>query len=125
MSAVLTSIGLLPEAQLTRQNILHLSLEDAWPCFRRTVIGLSRRKPGFILWSVHVGFMVGKFALGQVFLRVFRFSRLISFHRCSMRIYSSITKPARSQQLVALVKCLHPSIHLRNVHCTIFPCTQG
>jgi hypothetical protein len=37
---------------------------------RRLVAGLSLRRPG----SVHVGFVVDKVALGQVFPRVLRFS---------------------------------------------------
>jgi hypothetical protein len=37
---------------------------------------LSPRRPRFDPRSVHVGFMVDKVALGQVFLRVFRFSRV-------------------------------------------------
>jgi hypothetical protein len=40
------------------------------PQLRRLVIGLSLIRPE----SVHAGFMVDNVALGQVFLRVFRFS---------------------------------------------------
>jgi hypothetical protein len=36
--------------------------------------GLSERMPGFSPASVHLGTVVDKVALGQVFLRVFRFS---------------------------------------------------
>jgi hypothetical protein len=32
------------------------------------------RTPGFAPWSIHVGFVVDKVALEQVFLRVLRFS---------------------------------------------------
>jgi hypothetical protein len=42
--------------------------------FRSSVAGLSLRRPGFATGSIHVGFMVDKVALGQVFLRVLRFS---------------------------------------------------
>jgi hypothetical protein len=46
------------------------------------VQAVSRRSltadPGFDPWSVHVGFVVGKVVLGQVFPRVLRFS-LVSF----------------------------------------------
>jgi hypothetical protein len=49
------------------------------PWLRRLVAGLSRRRPV----SVHVGFVVGTVALGQVFLRVLRFSLInISLQRC-------------------------------------------
>jgi hypothetical protein len=45
----------------------------AVPWLRRLAAGLPPRKPGFDPGSVHVGFVVGKVALGQVFLRVLRF----------------------------------------------------
>jgi hypothetical protein len=40
------------------------------PWLRRLVAGFSPWRPGFDPWSVHVGFVVDKVALGQVFLRV-------------------------------------------------------
>jgi hypothetical protein len=43
----------------------------AW--LRRLVAVLLPRRPGFAPWSVHMGF-VDKVSLGQVFLRVPRFS---------------------------------------------------
>jgi hypothetical protein len=46
----------------------------AVPWLRRLVAGLSPRRPGFNPGPVHVGFMVDKVALGQVFLRVLRLS---------------------------------------------------
>jgi hypothetical protein len=45
----------------------------AVPCLRRLVAGLSPRRPGFDPGSVHVGFVVDKVALGQVFSRLLRF----------------------------------------------------
>jgi hypothetical protein len=42
--------------------------------FRRLVAGLSPRKPVFAPGSVDIGFVLYKVALGQVFLRVLRFS---------------------------------------------------
>ena len=44
------------------------------PWLRPLVAGLSPRRPWFDPGSVHVEFMVDKVALGQVFLRVLRFS---------------------------------------------------
>jgi hypothetical protein len=44
------------------------------PWLRWLVAGLSPRRPGFDPGSVHVGFVVDKVALGQVFPRVLRFS---------------------------------------------------
>ena len=46
----------------------------AVPWLRRLVAGLPPRMPGFDPGSVHVEFVVDKVALGQVFLRVLRFS---------------------------------------------------
>jgi hypothetical protein len=48
----------------------------------------SPRRPWFVPWSVHVGFVVDKVALGQVFLRVFRFPPVtVLLSRLSMVIY--------------------------------------
>jgi hypothetical protein len=47
---------------------------QAVPWLRRLVAGLSPRRPRFDPRSVHVGFVVGKMALGQVFPRVLRIS---------------------------------------------------
>jgi hypothetical protein len=44
------------------------------PWLRWLVAGLSLLRPGFASGSVHVGSVVDKVALGQVFLRVIRFS---------------------------------------------------
>jgi hypothetical protein len=38
------------------------------PWLRSLVAGLSPRRPGFAPGSIHVGFVVDKVALGQVFL---------------------------------------------------------
>jgi hypothetical protein len=46
----------------------------AVPWLKRLVARLSPRRPGFGLGSVHVGFVVDKVALGQVFLRILWFS---------------------------------------------------
>jgi hypothetical protein len=46
----------------------------AVPWLRRLAAGLPPRRPGFDPGSVHVGFVVDKLALGQVFPRVLRFS---------------------------------------------------
>jgi hypothetical protein len=44
------------------------------PRLRRLVTGLSPRRLGFYPGSVHVGFLVDKVALGQVFHEYFGFS---------------------------------------------------
>jgi hypothetical protein len=53
---------------------------SAVPWLTRLAAGLSSRRPGFPTGSLHVVFVVDKVALGQVFLRVLRFS-LVPFHR--------------------------------------------
>jgi hypothetical protein len=47
------------------------------PWARRLTAGLPLRRAGFDPGSVHLGFEVGKVALGQVFSRVFRSSLVI------------------------------------------------
>jgi hypothetical protein len=49
-------------------------LSGAVPWLRRLAAGLPPRKPGFDPGPVHVGFVVDKVSLGQVFPRVLRFS---------------------------------------------------
>jgi hypothetical protein len=49
-------------------------ITKAVPWLRRLAAGLPPRRPGFDPGSVHVGFVVDKVALGQVFPRVPRFS---------------------------------------------------
>jgi hypothetical protein len=63
-------------------------VEMAVPWLRSLVAGFSSRRPRFEPGSIHVGFVVDKVALGQVFLRVIRFSTFnISFHRRSPNSY--------------------------------------
>jgi hypothetical protein len=62
---------------------LSICKNRAVPWLRSLVAGLSPRRPGLI----HVGFVVDKVALGQVFLRVLRFSPVISFHPRSPNSY--------------------------------------
>jgi hypothetical protein len=71
------------ESILTNRNT---SLAVPW--LRSLVAGLSPRRPVFAPGSVHVGLVVDKVALGQVFLRVFQFSPVNrSFHRRSPNSY--------------------------------------
>jgi hypothetical protein len=60
-----------------RSNSIHYTkgCHRAMPWLRSLVAGLSPRRPRFAPGSIHVGFVVVKVALGQVFLRVLRFSR--------------------------------------------------
>jgi hypothetical protein len=50
---------------------------------------------------VHVGYVVDKVVVGQIFLRVLPFSLSVSLHQCSVLFYSSIGDVIRSQQLTA------------------------
>jgi hypothetical protein len=79
-----------------RDKIPHLPSEShhitaktvgAVPWLKSLVAGLSPRRTGFAPGSIHVGFVVDKVALGQVFLRVLRFPLSISFHRRSPNSY--------------------------------------
>jgi hypothetical protein len=51
------------------------------PQLRRLVAGFPSWRPGFYLRSSHVGFVVDKVALGQVFSEYFCFPCQMSFHR--------------------------------------------
>jgi len=50
---------------------------------QQLVAGLSPRRPGFAPRSVYVGFVVDKVALGQIYLRVFKFSLVNIIPPCS------------------------------------------
>jgi hypothetical protein len=64
------------------------NLLEAVPWFRSLVASLSPRRTGFAPGSIHVGFVVDKGALAQVFLRVLQFFPVnISFHRRSPNTY--------------------------------------
>jgi hypothetical protein len=64
-------------------RLVKLAQESAHGWLGRLVAGLSTRGPEFVPRSFHVGFLVDKVTLGQVFLRVHRFPLLISFHQGS------------------------------------------
>jgi hypothetical protein len=53
--------------------VFSIGRSEAVLWLRRLVAGLSTRSTGFAAGSIHVGFVVDKVVLGQVFLRVFRF----------------------------------------------------
>jgi hypothetical protein len=75
---VIMGTEMVPETLVILTNSL-----PAVQLFRRLVTGLLVLRPGFVLGSVHVGFVVGKVALGQVYIRVLRFSLPITFHNNS------------------------------------------
>jgi hypothetical protein len=55
-------------------TVSKVTIVKAVPWLKRLVAGLSPRRPGFDPGSVHVGFVVDKVALGQVFPGVLLFS---------------------------------------------------
>jgi hypothetical protein len=65
----------LKQVELEANCSLSFNTEfKAVPWLRRLVASVSPRKPGFDPGPVHVGFVVVKVALGQVFPRVLQFS---------------------------------------------------
>jgi hypothetical protein len=65
-------------------DTVHIYTEALLDASKEVGPGLSPRRPGFAPGSIRVGFVVDKVALGQVVLRVLRFSPVnISFHRRS------------------------------------------
>jgi hypothetical protein len=69
----------------------------AVPWLRRLVAGLPPRRRGFDPGSVHVGFVMDKVALGQVFPRVLRFSPEyfgfpLSFHSTGASLLGEMKK---------------------------------
>jgi hypothetical protein len=73
--------------KFTKSYLAKISSPMAVPWLKRLVAGLSQRRPGFATGSIHVGSVVDKVALGQVFLRVLRFPLSVSFRHCSVFIY--------------------------------------
>jgi hypothetical protein len=65
-----------------KRLLLHeMGLYVAVPQLRRSVAGFPQWRPGFEPRSGHVGFMIDKIALGQVFSEVLRLPLPFSFHR--------------------------------------------
>jgi hypothetical protein len=79
--------GLISKA-VGMSHLVDYHCPSAVPWLRSLVASLSPRRPRFAPGSFHVGFVVDKVALGQVFVRVLRFSPVdISFHRRSPNSY--------------------------------------
>jgi hypothetical protein len=88
----------------------------AVPWFRQLVTGLSPRRPEFDPGSVHVGFVVDKLALGQVFPRVLQFPLSISFHRCCItRKKKTNHLHHRVAQYASRLRCV------RSIYCGALP----
>jgi hypothetical protein len=60
--------------QCGRSSVQSLFCQQAVPRLRRSVAGLSPRRPRFAVGSDHVAFVMDKVAIGQVFLLVLRLS---------------------------------------------------
>jgi hypothetical protein len=59
--------------QVFEDSVSYKVMQRAVPWLRRLAAGLPPRRPGFDPGAVHVGFVVDKVTLGQVFPRVLRF----------------------------------------------------
>jgi hypothetical protein len=94
---------------------------QAVPWLRRLAAGLPPRRPGFDPGSVHVGFVVDKVALGQVFPRVLRFSPVnfipVLHHR---HPHHRVAQEASRLQCVLRVCC--EALHHKNPHCHSYCC---
>ena len=67
-----------------------------WPWLRRSVAGLSLRRPGFDKSSISLKFLVDNLALIRGLLRVFRFSPVSVTPQRSALSYSSVTDAVSS-----------------------------
>jgi hypothetical protein len=77
--------------------------------------GFSPQRPGFVPGSVHVGFVVGKVALGQNFSEFFSFFLSISLHNGSPHsyiIWRINNRPVKRQQFRDIA-----SPHQHEQHC--------
>jgi hypothetical protein len=65
----------LPQTRFmsTEESVFMWAYHLAVPWLRQLVTGLSLQTPRLTLVSLHVGFVVGKVALGQLFLRSLQF----------------------------------------------------
>jgi hypothetical protein len=68
-----SSVGICKAKVMRDDQTCRMYGSKAVPWLRRLVGGLSPWRPGFTPGSIHVGFVVDKVALAQVFLRVLRF----------------------------------------------------
>jgi hypothetical protein len=68
---------------ITSALIANVTYFKAVPYLKRFVVCFPPQRPGFVPRSGHVGFVVDKVALGQVFSKYFGFPSKLSFHRLS------------------------------------------
>jgi hypothetical protein len=82
----LAPLGYGPGISRQRVSVHRTKCHTTVPLLKQFVACLSRRRPGFDLGSIHVGFVVDKVALGQVFFppEYFGFPLSVSLHRCSI-----------------------------------------
>jgi hypothetical protein len=99
----------------------------AVPWIRRLVAGLSPWSAGFQPGSVHVGFVVGKLALRQVFLRVLGFSPVncippvlhyMERRKKTNHLHHRVAQEASRLRCVRNICCgaLH---HKKTYHCSV------
>jgi hypothetical protein len=80
------------------------------PWLRRLVAGFPPRRPGFETGSFHVGFVVDKMVLGQVFSKYFGFPLSISFYRCSIEMEKTEKISSSSQGCTKSQKAVGASV---------------
>jgi hypothetical protein len=88
------------------------SILKAVSWLRRFVAGLSPRRLGFSLGSVHVGFVVDKVILGQVFLRVLRLSSVSIIPL--VVLHTHVSPGGRTISLVAAFRRQSHTIEMNN-----------
>jgi hypothetical protein len=74
-----------------------------------SVAGFPPRRPGFEPWSGHVGFVVDKVVLGQVFSEYFRFPCQSSFHQLLHNHPSTIWGLYNRSEMAAVPSGLSPT----------------
>jgi hypothetical protein len=86
-------------AEAGKCTSFRIILFKAVPHLRRLVSGILPRRPGFTPRPIHVGFVVDKVALGQVFLQVLRFPTSVSF-----KLIHLVTDATKSQYSLTTLK---------------------
>ena len=78
---------------------------EAMSCLTWLVTSLTSQRHGFDPRQVHVGYLVDKLALKQVFIQTLWFPQSVSFHQYSILIHSSTTDTvAKNLSLLGVTK---------------------
>ena len=82
-----SAANLLKAVLFRKSASIERKSSSVYPRVRRLVASLTLQMPGFDPGSVHVKFVVGKVALGQVFLLYLGFPLSVLFHHFSVLLY--------------------------------------